>query len=42
MLGRTKVGGGVMDRKTDAATGLIESDLYYLGASQPASRSAPR
>ena len=35
MLGRTKVGAGVMDRKTDAATGLTESDLYYLGISQP-------
>jgi predicted porin len=35
MLGGTKVGGGVMDRKTDAATGLVESDLYYLGVSQP-------
>jgi predicted porin len=35
MLGKTKVGGGVMDRKTFAATGVIESDLYYLGLSQP-------
>ena len=35
MLGRTKLGAGVMDRKTDAATGLIESDLYYLGVSHP-------
>jgi len=35
MLGKTKVGGGVMDRKTFAATGLVESDLYYLGLSRP-------
>jgi predicted porin len=35
MLGRTKLGGGIMDRKTFAATGLTESDLYYLGVSQP-------
>jgi predicted porin len=35
MLGRTKLGAGVMDRKTDAATGLTESDLYYVGVSHP-------
>jgi predicted porin len=35
MLGRTKVGGGVIDRKTNAATGTTDSDLYYLGISQP-------
>jgi predicted porin len=35
MLGRTKIGGGVMDRKTNAMTGITESDLYYLGVSQP-------
>jgi predicted porin len=35
MLGRSKLGAGVMDRKTDAASGLIESDLYYLGVSHP-------
>lgn len=35
MLGRTKLGGGVMDRKTFAATGVAESDLYYLGVSLP-------
>jgi predicted porin len=35
MLGRTKLGAGVMDRKTDAATGLTESDLYYIGVSHP-------
>jgi predicted porin len=35
MLGATKLGGGVMLRKTRAATGLVESNLYYLGASHP-------
>jgi predicted porin len=35
MLGRTKLGGGIMDRKTNAATGVTESDLYYLGVSHP-------
>ncbi|MFL6674417.1 MAG: porin [Massilia sp.] len=35
MLGRTKIGAGVMDRKIDAATGVTESDLYYLGVSYP-------
>jgi predicted porin len=35
MLGRSKLGAGVMDRKTDAVTGLIESDIYYLGVSHP-------
>jgi predicted porin len=35
MLGRTKLGGGIMDRKTNAATGVTESDLYYLGFSHP-------
>jgi predicted porin len=35
MFGTTKVGAGVIDRKTDAATGVAESDLYYLGASVP-------
>jgi predicted porin len=35
MLGKTKLGGGVMDRKTFAAAGVTESDLYYLGVSHP-------
>jgi predicted porin len=35
MLGRTKLGGGIMDRKTFAASGLAESDIYYLGVSHP-------
>jgi predicted porin len=35
MLGATKIGGGVVDRDTRAATGRTESDLYYLGVSQP-------
>jgi predicted porin len=39
MIGGTRVGAGVIDRKTDAATGIVESDLYYLGASIPV---APR
>lgn len=33
--GYVKVGAGVMDRTTDAVTGLTESDLYFLGASYP-------
>ncbi|MTV35985.1 porin [Duganella radicis] len=33
--GEAKIGGGVMDRSTHAATGLTESDLYYLGVSYP-------
>ena len=35
MLGTTKIGGGIIGRKTDAATGITESHLYYLGASHP-------
>ena len=35
MFGALKVGAGVIDRKTDAATGITESDLYYLGISYP-------
>jgi predicted porin len=35
MVGATKIGGGVIDRDTRAATGRTESDLYYLGVSHP-------
>jgi predicted porin len=35
MLGPTKIGAGVVDRDTKAATGRTESDLYYLGVSHP-------
>jgi predicted porin len=35
MIGPTKIGGGVIDRDTRAATGRVESDLYYLGVSHP-------
>lgn len=37
MLGSTKIGGGVIDRKKKAATPVnsLESDLYYLGVSHP-------
>jgi predicted porin len=35
MLGATKIGGGVVDRDTNASTGRTESDLYYLGVSYP-------
>jgi predicted porin len=35
MLGAAKIGAGVIDRDTKAATGRTESDLYYLGASYP-------
>jgi predicted porin len=37
MLGTTKIGGGIIDRKTRAVTGLSESDMYYLGVSHPVS-----
>jgi predicted porin len=36
MLGKAKLGGGVIDRETKAVTGVTKSDLYYLGASYPA------
>jgi predicted porin len=37
MVGATKIGGGVIDRKKQAAAPVnsLESDLYYLGASYP-------
>jgi predicted porin len=35
MVGGAKLGAGVIDRKTDAATGVVDSDLYYLGISSP-------
>ena len=35
MLGATRIGGGVIDRETNAATGRTDSDLYYLGVSHP-------
>jgi predicted porin len=35
LLGATKVGGGIIARKTDAATGVTDSRLYYFGASHP-------
>jgi predicted porin len=35
MIGPTKIGGGVVDRETNAATGRVDSDLYYLGVSHP-------
>lgn len=35
MLGATKLGAGVIDRETKAATGLSESALVYFGASHP-------
>lgn len=37
MMGRTKIGGGVIDRKKQAASAAnsLESDLYYLGVSHP-------
>jgi predicted porin len=34
-VGAGRIGGGVVDRTTRAATGLQESDLYYLGVSYP-------
>lgn len=35
MIGPTKIGGGVIDRETNAATGQVESLLWYLGVSHP-------
>lgn len=35
MLGTTKIGAGIIDRKTDAVNGVAESDLVYLGISHP-------
>ncbi|WP_338759604.1 porin [Massilia sp. METH4] len=35
MIGATKLGGGAMLRRARAATGTVESNLYYLGASYP-------
>ncbi|MGK5079585.1 porin [Janthinobacterium sp. HLX7-2] len=37
LVGPVKIGGGVLDRKKQAATAAnsVESDLYYLGASYP-------
>lgn len=35
MLGATKIGAGLIDRKTDAVSGMTESDLVYLGVSHP-------
>jgi predicted porin len=35
MVGPTKIGAGVVDRKLRASTGPLESDLYYLGVSYP-------
>ncbi|MFL6634711.1 MAG: porin [Massilia sp.] len=39
MLGAGKVGAGVIARKTFAATGTMDSNLYYLGASYPLTAS---
>lgn len=35
MVGPTKIGGGLIDRETNAATGTTESLLWYLGVSHP-------
>lgn len=35
MLADTKVGAGVLARQTNAATGRVESNLYYFGATRP-------
>jgi predicted porin len=39
MLGRTKLGGGLFARSLHAATGTVDSDLYFLGISHPLSAS---
>jgi len=39
MVGAVKVGAGIIDRRTDAVSGVTRSDLVYLGASVPV---APR
>jgi len=35
MVGAVKVGAGIIDRRTDAVSGVTRSDLVYLGASIP-------
>lgn len=35
MIGPTKIGGGLIDRETNAAAGQTESLLWYLGVSHP-------
>lgn len=35
MLGATKLGAGIIDRSTDAVSGVSDSHLYYLGLSHP-------
>ena len=35
MLGATRLGAGIIDRKLDAVTGITESDLVYVGISHP-------
>ncbi|XYJ08278.1 porin [Telluria sp. B2] len=35
MIGPTKIGGGLIDRETNAITGTTESLLWYLGVSHP-------
>lgn len=35
MLAATKLGGGVIARRTDLATGVTDSDLFYAGGSHP-------
>jgi predicted porin len=35
MIGPTKIGGGLIDRETNAVTGTTESLLWYLGVSHP-------
>ncbi|MGH8852670.1 MAG: porin [Telluria sp.] len=35
MFGATKLGAGVIDRQTNAVSGVVDSDLYYLGVSHP-------
>ncbi|WP_338771938.1 porin [Massilia sp. METH4] len=35
MLGAVKIGAGILSRKSDLETAVVESDLYYLGSNVP-------
>ncbi|CDG80930.1 porin [Janthinobacterium agaricidamnosum] len=37
-VGKGKIGAGIIDRSTRAATGLTESDLYFIGLNYPVNR----
>lgn len=39
LFGATRLGAGIIRRKLDAVTGMLESDLVYLGVSHPVAAS---